>query len=87
VFVCTQEKEIEMVLYVDQTVVEAYFQGGRMAFTDHVPTSLLLPHGGNKVQGVEIFATDAGVTVLNATVWRMGDIWDAPTHGRTNHKP
>ena len=82
------EKEIELILYVDQTVVEAYYQGGRVAFTDHVPTNLLLPKGNNKVQGVEIFASGPGVTVLNATVWKMGDIWtDIATHGRPSRKP
>ena len=73
-----------MVLYVDHTVVEAYFMDGRYALTKHVSPKLLLPSGNNTVQGVEIFAmSGVSVTVLNATVWQMSDIWsDVPSHGR-----
>ena len=82
------DKEIEMVLYVDHTVVECYFSGGRVALTEHVPVHLLLPYGNNTKQGIEIFASGPGATVQNATVWRMGEIWDdVATHGRPNHKP
>ena len=82
------EREIELLLYVDHTVVEGFFQQGRIALTTHVPQQLLLPHGGNSLQGVEIFSNNASVTVLNATVWRMADIWDnVDTHGRPLYKP
>ena len=83
------DKSIDMVLYVDHTVVEVYFMGGRYALTDHVPPTLLLPGGyNNTVQGVDIFASAPGVTVLNATVWKMADIWeDVPSHGRPWSKP
>ena len=82
------EREIELLLYVDHTVVEGFFQQGRIALTAHVPQQLLLPHGGNSLQGVEIFSNNASVTVLNATVWRMADIWDnVDTHGRPLYKP
>ncbi len=81
------DEEIDIVVYVDHTVVEVFFAGGRYPLTAHVPTDLLLPHGGNTWQGVEIFASGAGVTVLNATVWRMADTWDdVRTHGRPNHR-
>ena len=82
------DTSIDLALYVDHTVVEAYFMGGRYALTQHVPPSLLLPSGNNTVQGIEIFASGstgaAGVvSVLNATVWQMSDIWDdVPSHGR-----
>ena len=79
------DETIELVLYVDQTVVEAYYMGGRLVFTSHVPQNLLLPGRANTTQGVEIFARGADVTVLNATMWRMGDIWDPTTHNRPLH--
>jgi hypothetical protein len=79
------DKEIEMVLYVDQTVVEAYFMGGRLALTQHVPINLLRPLANAAEQTVEVFG--AGVTLLNATVWKVGDIWDPVTHGRPHRKP
>ena len=82
------EQEIELLLYIDHTVVEGFFQRGRIALTTHVPSELLLPHGGNSVQGVEIFSTKASVTVLQATVWKIADIWDnVNTHGRPLYKP
>jgi hypothetical protein len=80
------DKTIEMVLYVDHTVVEAFFMGGRLAVTTRVPQNLLLPGGNNTAQGVEIFAVGEDVTVLNATLWRLEDIWDPETHGRPHHK-
>ena len=82
------DQEIELLLFVDHTVVEAFFQRGRVAYTGHVPTNLLLPHGGNAVQGVEVFASGEGATVLNATIWRIADAWDdIATHGRPLYKP
>jgi hypothetical protein len=43
--------------------------------------------GNNTWQGVEIFASDNGVTVLNASVWRMGDAYtDVATHDRPHRK-
>ena len=56
----TTDSTIEMVLYVDHTVVECYFAGGRVALTEHVPAHLLLPFGNNTKQGVEVFASSAG---------------------------
>ena len=38
-------------------------------------------------RGVEVFASAPGVTVRNATVWRMADAWDPRTHGRPQRKP
>eukprot|EP01044_Picomonas_judraskeda_P000440 COSAG03_NODE_19_length_21645_cov_17.937532_17_plen_489_part_00 len=76
------DKTIELVLFVDHTVVEAYYMGGRLVLTSHVPQNLLLPSSTHTTQGVEIFAMGADVTVLNATMWRMGDIWDPLTHNR-----
>jgi sucrose-6-phosphate hydrolase SacC (GH32 family) len=81
------DKTIEVVLYVDHTVVEAYYMGGRLAITSHIPQNLLFPGGANEKQSVEIFATGAEVTVLNATMWRMEDIWDPITHNRPHRKP
>ena len=81
------DKTIELVLYVDHTVVEAYYQGGRLALTSYVPQNLLLPSSAHTAQGVEIFAMGADVTVLNATMWRMDDIWDPITHNRPHQKP
>ena len=79
---------MELVIYVDHTVVQAFFQGGRVAIVDHLPPNLFLAVGNNTVQGVEIFASDTGVTVLNATVWAMDNAFpDVRTHGRPNWRP
>jgi hypothetical protein len=82
------DSSVEMVLYVDQTVVEVFFMGGRVAITDFIPTAFFLPTSNNTVQGVELFASGPGVTVLNATVWAMSDTWtNVATHGRHQSRP
>ena len=92
------DNQIDLVLYVDHVRVEAYYMNGRYANTQAVqPASFLVSTrgdgsgrvvGNNTWQGVEIFANDTGVTVLNATVWRMGDAYaDVATHDRPNHNP
>eukprot|EP01048_Picozoa_sp_COSAG05_P015427 COSAG05_NODE_1862_length_3942_cov_5.107468_3_plen_459_part_00 len=94
------DQTIELVIYVDHTVVETYVQGGRLALTQHLPVNLLQPGPAGNItaqQSVEVFARSSGggggggaegVTMLNATMWRMDDIWSDPvTHGRPRHKP
>eukprot|EP00930_Biecheleria_cincta_P043724 TRINITY_DN30002_c0_g1_i1.p1 TRINITY_DN30002_c0_g1~~TRINITY_DN30002_c0_g1_i1.p1 ORF type:complete len:610 (+),score=56.67 TRINITY_DN30002_c0_g1_i1:174-2003(+) len=82
------DKQIEMTLYVDHTVVEVYFAGGRVAMTASIPKEfLLLPRGKKTQQVVEIFASKPGVIAVSATVWRMDNIWDPETHGRPHIKP
>ena len=83
---------LEMTLYVDQTVAEVFFMGGRLALTQHVPASLLRPRSaagpGNAHQSAELYSLGgAEVTVANATMYRMGEIWDVATHGRPHAKP
>ena len=81
------DEAIELVLFVDHTVVEAFFQRGRLAMTSHFPQGLLQP-GNNSQQSVGIFATGGpGARVLNASMWAVSDIWDPATHGRPHQKP
>jgi len=86
------DAELQMMLYVDQTVVEVFFMGGRLALTQHVPPALLRPSSaagpGNAQQSAELYSLGgAEVTVANATMWSMGGIWDAATHDRPHAKP
>merc|ERR1712232_581420 len=80
------EKEIELLVYVDQTVCEAFFAGGRFAMVTQVPAGGFLPGimGNNTEQGVELFASVPGVVEVEAaTVWQMGNIWNnVRTHDR-----
>jgi len=84
------EKEIELLVYVDQTVCEAFFAGGRFAMVTQVPAGGLLPGfmGNNSDQGVELFASVPGVVEVEAaTVWQMGNIWnDVRTHDRDEER-
>lgn len=80
------ETTLDMVVYVDHTGAEAFFAGGRFAYADDAQQSYMVA-GNNTLQGIEVFASGPGVTVLNATVWRMADTWpDVSTHGRPNRK-
>ena len=84
--VLKSDDEIEIRVYVDQTVCEAFFARGRVAVTTQVPLGGLLPGylGNNTEQGVELFASRPGVvTFKDAAVWKMGQIWrDVRTHDR-----
>ena len=81
------DEAIELALFVDHTVVEAFFMRGRLAMTSHFAQGLLQP-GNNSQQSVEIFATGGpGARVLNASMWAVSDIWDPATHGRPHQKP
>merc|ERR1712151_161976 len=75
-----------LLVYVDHTVCEAFFAGGRFAMVTQVPAGGLLPGimGNNTEQGVELFASVPGVvTVQTATVWQMDNIWNnVQTHDR-----
>eukprot|EP00040_Diaphanoeca_grandis_P013401 m.67746 g.67746 ORF g.67746 m.67746 type:complete len:651 (-) comp23864_c0_seq1:41-1993(-) len=85
----TTEKQIDITIYVDQTVVEVFYAGGRYNIVDHVQPSLFFGNvSNNTLQGVEIIAIGEGVTVLNATVWSMKDAYNnVNTHDRPNRKP
>jgi len=72
---------IDVLLYVDHTVVEAFFQGGRVAVATQLPLEALLPTGGNGRQGVALLAAPAATATV--AVWRLASIWDdVATHGR-----
>ena len=86
------DTQLDMTLFVDHNIVEVFFMNGRYAMSLPLPDALLLPLngsiGGNVIQGVEIIASGDGVTVLQASVWRMDDAWEnVATHGRPNHMP
>eukprot|EP00035_Acanthoeca_spectabilis_P039215 m.60121 g.60121 ORF g.60121 m.60121 type:complete len:256 (+) comp9493_c0_seq4:1828-2595(+) len=86
------DRSLNVTVFVDQTVVEAFAMGGRVAMTQHVPPSLLMPvfgmhnGGGNTHQTAAVFATTGRVTIQGLWMWRMGDIWDVVTHGRPRGK-
>ena len=85
----TSETTLELVVFVDHSVIEVFWQRGRIVMTDHVDSKLFAaPPSLNPVQGVQIWASGPGVTVLNATVWRLADTWsNVTTHGRPWYKP
>jgi len=63
------DRLLEIRIFVDGRVVEAYFQGGRVAMTAGVaPTSEV---------GMALF-TDAPLFVESTTVWRVSEIWVSP---------
>ena len=64
------DKNIDLVLYVDNTFTEAYWMSGRAAMTVVTPTS-----GG--MDDVTLCANDTGVTA-SATAWEVRDIWVTP---------
>ena len=64
------DKTIELILYVDNTFTEAFWQGGRVAMTVVTPTS-----GGH--DDVTLGASQPGVSA-SATAWSVGSIWVSP---------
>lgn len=58
---------LELRLFVDQTLAESYYQGGRVAYTSSV-TSIDL-----KAQAQ--VSSNTSVWVINATAWEMQDHW------------
>ena len=69
---------LELAVYLDNTILEVYWQGGRVAMT------VGLRPGPNT--GMDLFCfskqldagVTTGVTVKAAEAWRMGSIWTTP---------
>jgi len=81
-------EDIDVVVYIDNTWIEWFVQGGRFAQTLAVPPpALILPgqHAGPSVQqGVALFTNATrGVHVSEAAVYSMSSIWrNEKTHDR-----
>ena len=58
---------LELRLFVDQTVAESYYQGGRVAYTSSVRSVDL--------RADAFISSDTDIVVLNATAWEMGNQW------------
>ena len=81
------DTELSILVMVDHTVCEAFFNGGRIAMVTPVPTGALfsgVPTANNTRQGVEVFAqSHVPVTVLEASVYGVRQIFtDMRTHDR-----
>merc|ERR1712232_1073602 len=63
------DKTIDIALWVDGFVVEAFFMGGRAAWT--VPLPCLALSSG---KGFEVFTSVGEAILLNATAWTMNSI-------------
>eukprot|EP01052_Picozoa_sp_SAG31_P016645 SAG31_NODE_1109_length_9860_cov_22.119353_8_plen_541_part_00 len=61
------DKTLELRLFVDQTVAESYYQGGRVAYTSSVRSVDL--------NADAFISSNTSIIVLNATAWQMGDQW------------
>ena len=61
------EDTLELRLFVDQTVAESYYQGGRVAYTSSVRS--LDPAAD------AFLSSNTSIVVMNATLWEMGDQW------------
>eukprot|EP00937_MAST-01D_sp_MAST-1D-sp2_P007363 g7363.t1 len=68
---------LELRVFCDRTIVEAYWQGGRVAMTTGGPSDDgTWGSGGARVRGaMSIEAGAGGAEVLAATVFAMGSIW------------
>jgi len=65
-----EDKTIDMALYVDNTMTEAFWMGGRVAMTTVTKSS----QGSDDVT---VVASQPGITV-SATAWQVGSIWVTP---------
>lgn len=64
------ERTLTLRVFTDRTLVEAYFQGGRVALTAGA-------YRGSRSRGQISFSTSGNgpVQILNATAWKMDSIW------------
>ena len=61
------DSTLELRLFVDQTLAESYYQGGRVAYTSAVESIDLT--------AAAVVSSNTSVFVLNATAWEMKDHW------------
>lgn len=66
------DSSIELRLFVDQVMAEAFWQGGRMAST------LAAGPGCGADCGIVVTADAAGASLLSATAWAVNPIWVTP---------
>ena len=65
----SSDKFLSLRVFTDRTVVEAYFQGGRVALTAGA-------FRGARSRGqISFFVSGGPVTIENATAWKMHSIW------------
>ena len=69
------DKTIDLRVFVDNVMAEAYFMGGRVAMTVAAPSHSLCPDGRC---GMYVTASQAGATLASATAWGVKSIWVSP---------
>lgn len=69
------EKTVTIDVYVDNTFVEAYFQGGRVAMTKTLPAA-------SPEWGMALFSGAAPVTATSVQAWAMDSIWVSEEEAR-----
>ena len=61
------DRTLELRLFVDQTMAESYYQGGRVAYTSVVRSI--------DVGAMASVSSNTSIWVINATAWEMRDHW------------
>merc|ERR1712039_34920 len=65
------DAEITLQVFVDRTLVEAYWMDGRVAMTSAASPSKAVPESDQ----VEVFTSVDGVELSSAVAWGMESIW------------
>eukprot|EP00796_Vickermania_ingenoplastis_P000022 gene22-biopygen33 len=65
--------EVELHIFVDDTVIEAFKDGGLETISGHV----YLPDAPEQT-GIAVYSKNMGAVTVDLTVYTMGDIWAAP---------
>ena len=73
-----RDRSISLRLYVDNTLCEAYWQGGRVAMTMTTPAS--------REAAAAVLATQPA-TLVSARAWRVGSIWVSPEEVLSTPRP
>jgi hypothetical protein len=69
------EDEIDLVVYVDNTFLEVFAMGGRLAVTMTCAGDIC---GEGDAAAMGVFATGADISVADITAWRLDTIWTTP---------
>ena len=71
------DKALDLRVFCDRTIVEAYWQGGRVAMTTGgAADDGTWGDGGARVRGaMSVEAGASGAEVIGASVYEMGSIW------------
>ena len=73
------DTSVELRVFVDNTVVEAYWQGGRVAMTIPLPTPAApITMGGEAGADAYVASFGGAVDVTSASAWPVKSIWVDP---------